>query len=604
MKILRFLKNYKKESLLAPLFKMMEAIFDLLVPLVVARIIDDGIRRGDTTYVLQMGGVLLLLAACGLTFSLTAQFFAAKAAAGFGKELRHSLFDHIQKLSYTQLDNQGTSTLITRMTSDVNLVQTQVNMAIRLLLRSPFIVFGAMIMAFFVDGKTAMVFVVAIPVLSVIVYGIMLITIPLYKKVQSRLDKVMGSTRENLDGVRVIRAFNKQEQEVVRYNEENATLEKFQLFAGRISTLMNPATYIVINVATIGILWVGGDRVNTGSLTQGQVVALVNYMSQILIELIKLANLIINLTKAFAASGRIQDIFDIEPGMAEGNIELNLVNDNNSNDGTGKLTGENDSDNKLKNPENYNKDIAVEFENATLKYQGAGESSIENVNFKAKTGQTIGIIGGTGSGKTSLINMIPRFYDPTEGKVKIFGIDAKDYKRKNLEDIIGVVPQKALLFKGTIRSNLLWGNENATEEELVEALKLSQSYDFVKEKDKGIDSEVAQKGKNFSGGQKQRLTIARALVKKPKILILDDSSSALDYATDAKLRSDIKTLKDITLFVVSQRTASIMDADQIVVLDDGKVVGFGTHDELLKDCSVYQEIYHSQFKKGGQSNGK
>ena len=336
MKILRFLKNYKKESLLAPLFKMMEAIFDLLVPLVVARIIDDGIRRGDTTYVLQMGGVLLLLAACGLTFSLTAQFFAAKAAAGFGKELRHSLFDHIQKLSYTQLDNQGTSTLITRMTSDVNLVQTQVNMAIRLLLRSPFIVFGAMIMAFFVDGKTAMVFVVAIPVLSVIVYGIMLITIPLYKKVQSRLDKVMGSTRENLDGVRVIRAFNKQEQEVARYNEENATLEKFQLFAGRISTLMNPATYIVINVATIGILWVGGDRVNTGSLTQGQVVALVNYMSQILIELIKLANLIINLTKAFAASGRIQDIFDIEPGMAEGNIELNLVNDNNSNDGTGK----------------------------------------------------------------------------------------------------------------------------------------------------------------------------------------------------------------------------------------------------------------------------
>lgn len=604
MKILRFLKNYKKESLLAPLFKMMEAIFDLLVPLVVARIIDDGIRRGDTTYVLQMGGVLLLLAACGLTFSLTAQFFAAKAAAGFGKELRHSLFDHIQKLSYTQLDNQGTSTLITRMTSDVNLVQTQVNMAIRLLLRSPFIVFGAMIMAFFVDGKTAMVFVVAIPVLSVIVYGIMLITIPLYKKVQSRLDKVMGSTRENLDGVRVIRAFNKQEQEVARYNEENATLEKFQLFAGRISTLMNPATYIVINVATIGILWVGGDRVNTGSLTQGQVVALVNYMSQILIELIKLANLIINLTKAFAASGRIQDIFDIEPGMAEGNIELNLVNDNNSNDGTGKLAGENDSDNKLKNPENYNKDIAVEFENATLKYQGAGESSIENVSFKAKTGQTIGIIGGTGSGKTSLINMIPRFYDPTEGKVKIFGIDAKDYKRKNLEDIIGVVPQKALLFKGTIRSNLLWGNENATEEELVEALKLSQSYDFVKEKDKGIDGEVAQKGKNFSGGQKQRLTIARALVKKPKILILDDSSSALDYATDAKLRSDIKTLKDITLFVVSQRTASIMDADQIVVLDDGKVVGFGTHDELLKDCSVYQEIYQSQFKKGGQSNGK
>lgn len=601
MQILKYLKNYKKESCIAPLFKMLEAIFDLLVPLVVAKIIDDGIAREDTSYVLKMGGVLLLLAALGLTFSITAQYFAAKAAAGFGREIRHALFGHIQKLSYTQIDTQGTSTLITRMTTDINQVQSQVNMAIRLLLRSPFIVFGAMIMAFSVDSNTAMVFVIAIPVLSIIVYGIMLITIPLYKKVQGKLDEVMNSTRENIDGVRVVRAFNKQEQEVERYSVENKILENFQLFAGRISNLMNPMTYIVINLATIGILWGGGKRVDTGSLTQGQVVALVNYMSQILVELIKLANLIINLTKAFAAAGRIQEIFDIEPGMVEGSYEIckklkkiedsdvtktgsYIINDNKIVENNSKLI-------------NTNTDVAVCFENVSLKYEGAGENSISNLNLKVLKGQSVGIIGGTGSGKTSLINMIPRFYDATEGSVKIFGVDVKEYKKKALKKMVGVVPQKALLFKGTIRSNLLWGNENATEEELIDALKISQSYDFVMDKEEGIDSQVSQKGKNFSGGQKQRLTIARALVKHPKILILDDSSSALDYATDARLRQEIRSLKDTTLFIVSQRTASIMDADQIVVLDDGNVVGIGQHEELLKNCSVYQEIYQSQFKK-------
>lgn len=568
LKLLRFLKNYKKETILAPLFKMLEAAFDLMVPLVVAQIIDNGISKNNTGYVWGMGGVLLMLAFVGLAFSLTAQYFAAKAAAGFGKELRHSLFAHIQSLSYTQLDNQGTSTLITRMTSDVNQVQSQVNMAIRLLLRSPFIVFGAMVMAFFVDVKTATVFAVAIPVLSVIVYGIMLITIPLYKKVQSKLDTVMASTRENLSGTRVIRAFNKQEEEIERYNAENAILNKFQIFAGKISTIMNPATYIVINVATIAILWIGGEQVNIGRLTQGEVVALVNYMSQILVELIKLANLIINLTKAFACGRRIQDVFEIEAGMTDGIIQQG--NDDN---------------------------VAVEFENVTLKYEGAGEASIENVTFKALKGQTIGIIGGTGSGKTSLINLIPRFYDATVGVVKIKGVNVKDYKKEVLENLVGIVPQKALLFKGTIKSNLLWGNKNATEEELINALKMSQSYDFVMEKEGGIDADVAQRGKNFSGGQKQRLTIARALVEHPEILILDDSSSALDNATDAKLRRELKQLKDTTVFMVSQRTSSIMDADQIIVLDDGQVVGVGSHESLLGNCEVYKEIYDSQFKQ-------
>lgn len=566
--LFKYLKNYKKESLLAPLFKMLEATFDLLVPLVVAKIIDKGISQNDTTYVLKMGGILLLLAFVGLAFSLTAQFFAAKAASGFGTELRHALFSHIQGLSYTQLDKQGTSTLITRMTSDVNQVQAQVNMAIRLLLRSPFIVIGAMIMAFMVDGKTGIVFAVAIPVLSIIVYGIMLITIPLYKRVQLALDKVMASTRENLSGIRVIRAFNQEDEEIERYDEENELLNKFQIFAGKISTIMNPATYIVINAAIIAILWVGGQRVNMGNLTQGQVVALVNYMSQILVELIKLANLIINLTKAFACASRIQAVLQIPEDMKEGILTQ------------GKDSG-----------------VAVEFVNAELTYDGAGEASITGVNLKVLKGQTIGIIGGTGSGKSTVVNMIPRFYDATGGEVKVNGSNVKEYNIEKLRKMVGVVPQKAMLFKGTIRSNLMWGNENATDSDLIEALKMSQSYDFVMEKDGGLDALVSQNGKNFSGGQRQRLTIARALVRKPQILILDDSSSALDYATDAKLRHDIGQLEDTTVFVVSQRTASIMHSDQIIVLDDGKVVGKGTHDGLLENCEVYQEIYQSQFKQ-------
>lgn len=566
--IFKFLKNYKKETLLAPLFKMLEAAFDLMVPLVVAAIIDKGIGSGDTTYVWKMGGVMFILAFVGLMFAITAQFFAAKAAAGFGTEVRHALFKKIQKLSYSQLDKQGTSTLITRMTSDVNQVQAQVNMVIRLLLRSPFIVFGAMFMAFMVDSKSAIVFAIAIPVLSVIVYGIMLITIPLYKKVQRALDKVMGTTRENLSGVRVIRAFNQEDEEVERYSVENQILKKFQIFAGKISTIMNPATYIVINAAIVAILWVGGKRVNTGNLTQGEVVALINYMSQILIELIKLANLIINVTKAFACANRIQDVLNIESGMTEGTL----------------LKGENDS-------------VAVEFINAGLAYDGSGEESITNISFEALKGQTIGVIGGTGSGKTTLVNMIPRFYDATSGVVKVNGTDVKEYRTDSLRNMVGMVPQKALLFKGTVRSNLLWGNKNATEEDLINALKMSQSFEFVMEKENGIDAEVAQNGKNFSGGQRQRLTIARALVRKPEILILDDSSSALDYATDAKLRSDIRQLKDTTVFVVSQRTTSIMDADKIIVLEDGQAAGIGTHDELLETCEVYREIYESQFKQ-------
>ncbi len=567
-RLLRYLKDYKKESFLAPLFKMLEAFFDLLVPLVVAVIIDNGIAKRDIGFVLKMGLVLLLLAVVGLAFSITAQYFAAKASAGFGKRLRHDLFEHIQNLSYTQIDKYGASTFITRMTADINQIQAQVNMVLRLLLRSPFIVFGAMIMAFFVDFKTALIFAVSIPGLSVIVYGIMLITIPLYKKVQGMLDKVMGSTRENLSGTRVIRAFNKEQDEIIHYNRENELLNKFQIFAGRISTLMNPATYIMVNFAIIAILWVGGQRVESGFLSQGEVVALVNYMSQILIELIKLASLIINLTKAFASARRVNDIFDIHEETDEGKLTSGIDNT-----------------------------IKVEFENVSLKYEGAGAASIQNVNIKVKPGETIGVIGGTGSGKTTLVNMIPGFYNATEGVVRIDGSDIKDYKKSALRKKIGVVPQKALLFQGTIRSNLLWGNHDVAEDDLIEALKNSQSYDFVMEKEKGLDTEVTQSGKNFSGGQKQRLTIARALVRKPEILILDDSSSALDFATEAKLRAAIKKLKDVTTFIVSQRTSSIMHSDQIIVLDDGQVVGLGTHESLLADCDVYKEIYESQFKQ-------
>ncbi len=569
--LLRYLKNYKKESVLAPLFKMLEACFDLLVPLVVAAIIDHGIAQRDSGYVWKMGGVLVVLAVAGLAFSITAQYFAAKASAGFGKRLRHDLFAHIGGLSYTQIDQYGASTFITRMTADINQIQTQVNMALRLLLRSPFIVVGAMIMAFTVDVKTALVFAVSIPVLSVIVYGIMLITIPLYKRVQGMLDRVMESTRENLNGTRVIRAFNQEKEEIVRYQEENEILNRFQIFAGRISTLMNPATYIVVNVAIIAILWVGGQRVQSGSLTQGEVVALVNYMSQVLVELIKLASLIINLTKAFACARRVNDIFAIQGEQDGGTLSEGI--DNN---------------------------IKVEFDNVSLKYAGAGGESIQHICMKVKPGETVGIIGGTGSGKTSLVNLIPGFYKATEGVVKIEGSDIREFQKQALREKVRIVPQKALLFQGTIRSNLLWGNGDATEEELIDALKKSQSYEFVMEKEKGLDAEVAQSGKNFSGGQKQRLTIARALVGKPEILILDDSSSALDFATDARLRAAIRALEGVTTFVVSQRTSSIMHADQILVLDDGQMAGLGTHETLLENCQVYREIYESQFQQNAK----
>ncbi len=569
--LLRYLKNYKKESVLAPLFKMLEACFDLLVPLVVAAIIDHGIAQRDSGYVWKMGGVLVVLAVAGLAFSITAQYFAAKASAGFGKRLRHDLFAHIGGLSYTQIDQYGASTFITRMTADINQIQTQVNMALRLLLRSPFIVVGAMIMAFTVDVKTALVFAVSIPVLSVIVYGIMLITIPLYKRVQGMLDRVMESTRENLNGTRVIRAFNQEKEEIVRYQEENEILNRFQIFAGRISTLMNPATYIVVNVAIIAILWVGGQRVQSGSLTQGEVVALVNYMSQVLVELIKLASLIINLTKAFACARRVNDIFAIQGEQDDGTLS-----------------------------EGIDKNIKVEFDNVSLKYAGAGGESIQHICMKVKPGETIGIIGGTGSGKTSLVNLIPGFYKATEGVVKIEGSDIREFQKQALREKVRIVPQKALLFQGTIRSNLLWGNGDATEEELIDALKKSQSYEFVMEKEKGLDAEVAQSGKNFSGGQKQRLTIARALVGKPEILILDDSSSALDFATDARLRATIRALEGVTTFVVSQRTSSIMHADQILVLDDGQMAGLGPHETLLENCQVYREIYESQFQQNAK----
>ncbi len=566
--LLKYLKNYKKETILAPLFKMLEAGFDLLVPLVVASMIDYGIGKGDSTHILKMGGVLIVLAIVGLTVALTAQYYAAKAAAGFGTELRHDLFKHIQSLSYSQLDRLGTSTLITRMTSDINQVQAQVNMGLRLLLRSPFIVLGAMIMAFTVNAKAAMVFVVAIPVLSVIVYGIMIITIPIYKRVQNGLDRIMISTRDNLAGVRVIRAFNKEEAEVKRYEEENYFLYKVQMLAGRISTIMNPATYVIVNAAIIGILWIGGKQVDTGVLSQGQVVALVNYMSQILVELIKLAALIINIIKALACASRIEEVFQVQPGMQEG---------------------------KLQEPKK-NSEYIVEMEHASLAYNESGEESLTDVNLKVRPGEMIGIIGGTGSGKSTLVQLISRFYDATSGKVKIYGENVKEYTYDAMGKMIAVVPQKALLFKGTIRSNMEWGKKDATDEEIKEALKISQSYEFVMDKENTIDAVVEQNGKNFSGGQRQRLTIARAVVAKPEILILDDSSSALDYVTDLKLRQALRGLKDMTVFVVSQRTASIMDADKIVVLDDGKVMGIGTHEELLKNCETYQEIYASQNK--------
>ena len=585
-KLLVFLKDYKKETILSPLFKMLEAGFELFVPLVMAAVIDKGIYREDVPYVLKMGLILVLLGLIGLTCSITAQYFAAKAAVGFSTQLKHSLFEHLQKLSFTEIDTLGTSTMITRMTSDVNQVQNGVNMVLRLFLRSPFIVFGAMIMAFTIDVKAALIFVVAIPLLSVVVFGIMMITMPLYKKVQAGLDKVLGRTRENLTGVRVIRAFYKEEQEIEAFEQSNSELTDIQLFVGKLSALTNPVTFIIVNVATVALIYTGAVRVDTGYITQGEVVALVNYMSQILIELIKLANLIITITKALACANRIQGVFEIQSGMEwkekKGNEE------HKESEGCRNIEG---NVHCIDSTAQY----VVEFDHVALTYSGAGAESLSDIDFKVKKGQTIGVLGGTGSGKSSLVHLIPRFYDATKGSVKIDGKDVKDFSMEELRDKIGMVMQKAVLFQGSIRDNLAWGKQDATTEEMNRALEISQAKEFVDAKPGGLDEPIAQGGKNLSGGQRQRLTIARAVVKQPEILILDDSASALDYATDAKLRKAIREMGDgTTVFIVSQRTSSIQHADQIIVLDDGRMVGHGTHEELLEICEVYKEIHYSQ----------
>lgn len=564
-KLLVYLKDYIKESILGPLFKLLEALFELFVPLVIAAIIDTGIENGDTGYIIKMCLVLVLLGFVGLAFSITAQYFAAKASVGFVSKIRHVLFGHIQSLSYSELDQIGTSTLITRMTSDMNQVQNGMNLALRLLLRSPFVVFGAMIMAFTIDVPSAMIFVYVTIVLLIVVFGIMLGSIPLYKKVQQKLDAVMTVTRENLTGVRVIRAFCKEDEETDDFINKNNELTASQKFVGKISALMNPVTYVIINLAIIWLIHTGAVRVEAGILTQGAVVALYNYMSQILVELIKLANLIINITKSIACGNRIQAVLDIKPDLESGSSSCN--------------------------------DGSVEFDHVNLRYKNAGADSLSDITFTAAKGETIGIIGGTGSGKSSLVNLIPRFYDAASGEVKVGGVNVKDMDVEQLREKIGVVPQKAVLFHGTIRENMQWGVTNASDDEIMEAIEAAQGLDVIKAKG-GLDCEIEQGGKNLSGGQRQRLTIARALIKKPEILILDDSASALDFATDAALRKSLRELDyHPTVFIVSQRTSSIQHADRIIVLDDGTAVGIGTHDELMKSCSVYQEIYNSQFKK-------
>jgi len=573
--LLKYIKDYRKESILAPLFKMLEASFELLVPLVMAAIIDNGIANSDTSYILKMGGVLVLLAAVGLASSVTAQYFSAKAAVGFATKLRNALFSHIHGLSYTELDTIGTSTLITRMTSDVNQIQNGVNLTLRLLLRSPFIVFGAMVMAFTVDVRAALIFVVTIPLLAIVVFGIMLASMPLYKKVQAALDKILGRTRENLAGARVIRAFCNEASETAEFEQENELLLNTQVFVGKISAAMNPVTYIIINLALVVLLWTGAVRVDNGIITQGEVVALVNYMSQILVELVKMANLIIQLTKALACAKRVEGIFGITPSMKSGTFNKEIV----------EILNEDKED-----------DAMIYFNHVSLTYSGGGDESLTDIDFVVNKGETVGIIGGTGSGKTSVVNLIPRFYDATKGHVTVDGIKVIDYEIPVLRKKIGVVPQKAVLFKGTIRENLLWGNENASEQDIEDALRISQAKEFVDTKEGGLDFMIAQGGKNLSGGQKQRLTIARAIVRKPDILILDDSASALDFATDAKLRAAVKNMEnDMTVIIVSQRAASIMYADKIIVMDDGAVAGIGTHEELLADNVIYQEIYYSQF---------
>lgn len=570
-KLLVYLRDYKKECIFAPLFKLLEASFELIVPLVMAAIIDHGIAVSDRPYIFKMGGVLVLLALIGLTCSITAQYFAAKAAVGFATKLRHSLFSHIGTLSFSEMDTIGSSTLITRITSDINQVQSGVNMVLRLFLRSPFIVFGAMIMAFTVNVKAALVFVVAIPLLSVVVFSVMLASIPLFKKVQSGLDRVLGHTRENLEGARVIRAFNKEADEAKEFYASNDFLTNMQMVVGRISTLMNPLTYIIINCAILAVIWIGGKEVFGGIITQGEVVALVNYMSQILVELVKLANLIILINKAIACGNRIEEV-----------LETKSTIENNPNADTKRAVG----------------DDAVTFSHVSMSYASTSEEALTDIDFTAKRGETIGIIGGTGSGKSSVVNLIPRFYDVSKGSVSIDGKDVRDYDLTELRDKIGVVMQKAVLFQGTIAENLRWGKPDATDEELWKAIEVAQATDVVEGKEGKLDYMIEQGGRNLSGGQKQRLTIARAVVKNPDILILDDSASALDFATDARLRAALRNLKgNKTIFIVSQRTSSIQFADKIIVMDDGQVAGIGTHEQLLGNCEIYREIYESQFKK-------
>ena len=607
-KLLIYLKDYKKESILGPLFKLLEASFELIVPLVVASMIDVGIPAQDKGYIVKMALVLVALGIIGLTSSVTAQFFAAKAAVGFATKVRHALFEHIQKLTFGQMDSQGTATLITRMTSDVNQVQNGVNLVLRLFLRSPFIVFGAMIMAFTVDVKAALIFVVVIPLLLIVVFAILLISIPMFGRVQANLDQVMRTTRENLTGSRVIRAFAKEPEEIEEFRRENRVLRNVQVVAGRVSALMNPVTYIIINGGLMALIYVGALQIEGGILSQGQVVALINYMSQILVELIKLANLIITVTKAIACGNRIEAVMEIPAGFPEESGETGRSPMQDDMKLTESKKGSGKSGISLSPEELPGEDCPykVVFDQVGMAYNEGGDEAISDVNLKVKKGETIGVIGGTGSGKSTLVNLIPRFYDVTRGRVLVDGIDVRDMEPEKLRSKIGMVLQKAVLFRGTIRENLFWGNEGATDEEIWKALETAQAKEFVEQKEDGLDTMIEQEGRNLSGGQRQRLSIARALVRKPEILILDDSSSALDYATDLKLRQAIKALPgDMTVFIVSQRASSLMHAEQIIVLDDGDVVGLGTHEELLKSCETYREIYNTQIeKKTEQQDGR
>lgn len=573
-KLLIYLKDYKKESIIGPLFKLLEATFELIVPVIMAHIIDIGIKNQDTLYIWKMGAVLVIFGILGLTCSLLAQYFAAKAAVGFGTALRHDLFWHIENLSHAEVDKAGSSTLVVRMTSDVNQVQSGVNLVLRLFLRSPFIVVGALVMAFTINWKAAMVFVVTVPLLAFVIYGIMVITIPLYKKVQRELDEVLLTTRENLTGVRVIRAFRTQKLERETFEHKSDVLMAIQMHVGKISASLNPLTYIIVNAGIIAVIWFGGIQVNVGDMTQGEVIALVNYMTQTLLALVALANLIITFTKALASAGRINEVFAMKPGIVDGNEKESTVQ-------------------QTEEPK-----TAVSMEDVTFYYQESKEPAVEHISFTAKKGETIGIIGGTGSGKSTLVSLIPRFYDVTEGQVLVNGKDVREYKVENLRSKVGMVPQKAVLFHGTIRDNMKMGREDASDEEIFAALKTAQALEIVENKPGKLDTVLSEGGKNLSGGQRQRLTIARALVRNPEVLILDDSASALDFATDANLRKAIaEDTNNMTVFIVSQRAASIMHADKIIVLDDGQMVGYGTHQELLKQCEVYQEICYSQFSK-------